>query len=351
MAYLKNVWYLAAWSNELPAKKLLARTMLGEPIVLYRKSDGSPVALFDRCPHRFAPLSAGLVDGDNIMCRYHGLVFDASGACALNPHGPVPRNARLRAYPVHEAHRGIWIWTGDATLANPELIPNLSYLATSPENSFSCGVLVARGNYELVVDNLMDLSHVDYLHPTTLGGGATTSSKPKVEVKDPYIDVIWEAPGSPPPPLILKLLGENWSATDLFTRMRWFPPSVIELLAKFTPSGLTDAESVINHNAHILTPESETTTHYFYAATRNFRPDDANLNADIAATREHIFANEDKPMIELVQQRMLGMEFWSMKPMLLSIDAGPVRVRRKLKELIEMEQSKMEPALVSDGAN
>ena len=114
--YLRNAWYVAAWSDNLADGQLLSRTILKEPIVLFRKSDGHIAALQDRCPHRFAPLHMGkIVGGDRVQCPYHGLEFDSSGSCVLNPHGTknIPPRARVRSYPVTEKHKAIWIWTGE----------------------------------------------------------------------------------------------------------------------------------------------------------------------------------------------------------------------------------------------
>src|ERR1700737_1545160 len=113
--YLRNAWYVAAWSDDLAEGQLLGRTILKEPIVLFRKADGNVAALEDRCPHRFAPLHMGkIVGGDRVQCPYHGLEFDASGACVRNPHGTksIPPRARVRSYPVTEKHKAIWIWMG-----------------------------------------------------------------------------------------------------------------------------------------------------------------------------------------------------------------------------------------------
>src|SRR5262245_28073206 len=115
-AYLHNAWYVAAWSDDLADGQLLARTILKEPVVLYRTADGGVAALEDRCPHRFAPLHMGkIVKGDAVQCPYHGLEFDSSGACVLNPHGTknIPPRARVRSYPVTEKHKAIWIWMGE----------------------------------------------------------------------------------------------------------------------------------------------------------------------------------------------------------------------------------------------
>ena len=132
--YLRNVWYVAAWDHEVPADRPLARTILGERLVFFRDADGRPQALFDRCPHRFAPLSMGKVVDGCIQCPYHGLQFGGDGACTRNPHGSglIPKAAQVRSYPVVERWSVLWIWIGDAAQADPELIPN--FRSMDPES-------------------------------------------------------------------------------------------------------------------------------------------------------------------------------------------------------------------------
>jgi vanillate O-demethylase monooxygenase subunit len=337
MNYLRNTWYVAAWGHEIEPGQLLARTLLDTPVVLFRDDAGRPVALLDRCPHRFAPLSAGHVDQGIVICGYHGLGFAGSGACARNPHGPVLRNISVPSFAAHEAHRAIWIWMGDQDRADPALIPDLAYLASAQDTAFSCGNIVARGNYEIFVDNIMDLSHTDYLHPTTLGGAGITGTKPKIVEAEHYIDATWFAANTRPSPLLAALFPDLPPVTDFWQRVRWFAPGVMRLTAATVAAGGAEDDALANLNAHILTPETPTSSHYFFAATRNYGAHDAALNERIATAREHIFGTEDKPMIELVQQRMGDAGFWSLKPLLLSIDSAAVRVRRRLAKLIEAE--------------
>lgn len=338
MSFLMNAWYVAAWAEELRPDAIVARRILDQPIALFRRSDGRPAAILDRCPHRFAPLSAGRIKDDAIACGYHGLAFDGDGRCVANPHGPVLRNAAITAWPVHDAHRATWIWMGDRERADPALIPDLSYLGDAPDTAFSAGQLLSgAGQYELFVDNVMDLSHTDFLHPTTLGGGAITSARQKIEETPDHIDVTWYSPDTPPSPLLRELFDDLPASTDFFQKVRWYAPSVMRLIAATVEAGQPEETALANINAHILTPETSSSTHYFFAATRNYRVDDHALNERIATTRARIFATEDKPMIESVQARMGDAEFWSLKPLLLSIDAASVRVRRRLKALIERE--------------
>ena len=345
MHYLRNTWYVAAWSNDIAAGAILPRTILEEPIVMFRRQDGSIAAIQDMCPHRFAPLSAGKLRGDHIACRYHGLAFDGNGACVLNPHGPTLRSMAVRSYPVHEAHRAAWIWMGAADRADPALIPDLAYLAAAPDTAFSCGTLLSgAGNYELFVDNILDLSHVDYLHPDTLGGGNVTATKQQISEAVDYFDVTWYTPDSTPSPLQASLYGTLPERTDTFTRVRWYAPGVLKLTSAILPSGADESAAIGSTNCHIMTPETVRTTHYFFAATRNFRADDEELNKRIAAGRQRIFETEDKPMIELVDKRMGDTEFWDMRPILLSIDNASVRARRRLQALIKAELAAQSPA-------
>lgn len=344
MSYLRNCWYVAAWSHELPPNSVLGRTYLDEPVVLFRIGDGAPAALSDRCPHRFAPLSAGKVIGRNLQCPYHGLEFSESGACAHNPYGPALGSASIRSFMAIERHRAIWIWMGDQAAADPALIPDLNYLADVPSSAFSAGYMMGRANYEVFIDNIMDLTHTEYLHPTTIAGnGAVHKVRPTTKEVDGGFEVVWFSPNLPPSGLVKKLHPEL-DRFDMLTRVIWRVPSIMKLVAVTIPVGGLEQDGYANSNAHMMTPETPTSTHYFFAATRNYRIEDTELNNFIAQTRSHIFSTEDKPMIEMVQQRMGTKSFWDLKPRLLGVDEGAVRVRRQLQQLIASEQAEMHEA-------
>lgn len=337
MRYLRNCWYMAAWASELAPGAMLARRLLDQPVVLVRERDGGLFALHDRCPHRFAPLSRGLLEAGQLVCGYHGLGFDRHGQCARNPHGPLVKSLAVRAYPLREAHRAIWIWMGEPALAAHAPLPPLEFLSTTPDTAFSQGYLNGAGHYQLYVDNILDLSHADYLHPTTLGGGSWTRARAEVSEQDDVIRVKWTAFNENPTP-VQKAMRPHLEKVDLWTEVEWFAPGVMTLLSGSVPAGTPRDQGGTFKNVHIMTPETGGRTHYFFGSTRNFALDDAELNQRFAETRAHIFATEDEPMIAAQYERLEGEEFLAARPALLSIDAGSARARRRLDQMIADEE-------------
>lgn len=337
MTYLRNCWYMAAWSDEV-SNQPLARTLLDEPVVLYRDAEGEPHALFDRCPHRFAPLSAGRVENGILLCGYHGLGFGGDGACARNPHGPITKALRVTSYPVVEAHRAIWIWMGDAGRADPALIRDLSFVDDAPDTAFNKGYLNGTGNYQLFVDNILDLSHADYLHPDTLGGGAVTRTPAEIEERiDGIIAIAWRPKNEVPMPLMADRLPPGVDRVDSWTEVEWSAPGVMTLVNGAVPAGTPRSNGGNVFNLHILTPETSSTSHYFFASTRDYAMDDAKLNEATRKLREQIFSTEDEPMIAGQQKRIGDQDFWSLSPALLKIDKGAALVRRRMDALIQAE--------------
>lgn len=338
MPFLQNVWYLSGWAHELADDALLARTIANVPLVFYRTEAGELAALFDRCPHRFAPLSIGRKQGNAIACGYHGLTFDASGACVHNPHGPVSRALCVQSYRCIERHEAIWVWLGDQSLADPALIPDMAFIDAAPKHAKSQGHIYAAANYLLGVDNIMDLSHVDFLHPTTLGGGALTRSKGKVSQDARTVTIDWEIQNDVAPPAMAMNFADPTAPSDVWTYVTWHPPGVLLLRAGAAPSHGPRSAGVDTMNVHCMTPETETTTHYFFGNTRNFKTDDATFNAMITEKLAvGVFQGEDKPMFEAQQRRIGTQDFFAMKPILLNIDAGSVAVRRKIEQMLAAE--------------
>jgi vanillate O-demethylase monooxygenase subunit len=180
--YLHNQWYVAAHGFELADGKPVARTICDQTVVIFRGQDGGVGILSDRCPHRFAPLSCGEVNGNDIQCGYHGIRFDRDGVCTHIPgDAPVPHDFRAKRFPALERHGFIWIWMGEKA-ADPALIPDY-HENDDPGWAGVPGYLNIACNYQLMVDNLLDLTHVVFVHKTTLAGGGVTDTPLEVRVE------------------------------------------------------------------------------------------------------------------------------------------------------------------------
>lgn len=340
--YLRNAWYVAGFADEFAPGALVARTLLGEPLVLFRTGSGSIAALNDRCPHRFAPLSAGKVcdGGRTIECAYHGLRFGADGSCVHNPHGEghIPKASGVASWVVRERDRLVWLWAGDAAQADESLIPDCSAVTRAPDDATVRGHMPTACEYQLLVDNILDLTHADYLHAGMLGSGAITRCKPQVsEPAARSVRIAWLSSGDLAPGAFDMHLREQGQPTDQWTEVTWTAPGCMQLQVGATLLGEARERGVDTLNLHLATPETATTCHYWYWTTRTFAID-PGANAHIRPIVEHAFSQQDKPMLEAQQKNIGQAEFWSLGPVLLPGDAGSVRVRRKLQQLVAQEQ-------------
>ncbi|WP_347270943.1 aromatic ring-hydroxylating dioxygenase subunit alpha [Rhizorhabdus histidinilytica] len=337
MTYLGDIWYQAGWPEEIDEGRMLARTILGRPLLFFRDADGRPAAVLDRCPHRFAPLSAGKYADGVVTCGYHGLAFDGAGRCAHNPHGKATGAIRVESFAAAERHQVLWVWMGDAALADPDRIPDLSFIDQTPPTAVIKGLMPTNAEYRLLIDNIMDLSHADYLHPTTLGG-TFTDAKMTVLHDGDSITVEYSSIDCEPAPALRVMVPPPLRA-DVRVDARWHPPGVMVIGVSAHPTGTPPNPAADNFTLHSMTPETASSTHYFYCSTRPFQTDDVELSRSLKAILEQAFAAEDKPMLEKQQQRIGDADFWSLKPLLLPVDSGAVQVRRKLEALIEAQQA------------
>lgn len=338
MPFLHNTWYVAAWAKELQPGTLLDRTLLEEEVLLFRDVEGAAHALVNRCPHRFAPLSMGKLMDGAVQCPYHGLRFNGSGSCVLNPHGPIPKAARVRSFPLIERYSALWIWMGDPAKADASLIPDFSFL--DPQTSYvGANSMLVNGNYELETDNILDLSHIEFLHPL-FSTEAVRRGKIKCEqdgetvwckrfiTEDRLTGFLNQAYNMP-----------DGALADRWLDVRWNLPACMALWTGAVASGQPQERGVVVPSAHIFTPQDERTTHYFYALSFPHAMGPAGEQA--AQTRigvfDEVFSKEDKPMIEAQARNMKGQEFWSLKPVLLAGDAAAVHARRILAKRMAAE--------------
>lgn len=334
MRYLRNSWYVAAWGDEVD-NGLLARTILSEPVVMFRDEAGRAVALEDRCPHRFVPLSMGRRTEAGLMCGYHGLVFGPAGGCVANPHGPITKALRVRSYPVAERYQQIWLWMGDPAKADASLIPDFSFLDDAALRPL-WGYMRTKAHYELMSDNIMDLGHIEFLHPDTLGSEAIRNAKTASrqegntvysdrtvheETLSSFMDYTFETGGRP----VTRSLN-----------VRWDPPASMLLTIRVDPAGPEHGVRE-TYGSHIMTPETDDTCHYFWSTVRNFGPDSVELDARKRNALEQAFLTEDKPMIEAQAAAIGSADLLGLGPALLRPDAAAVQARRVLSRLIDEE--------------
>lgn len=340
MQYLTNVWYVAALAGELKPGQLFHRRIVGEPVVMFRKPTGVPFALYDRCPHRFAPLHLGKLKGDHIECGYHGLRFDCAGVCVHNPHGDgrIPRTAAVRSYPLIEKHGLLWVWMGIADRADPTLIPDYSFVTHGHANALSLGYLMTAANYQLVTDNIMDLSHADYLHSPILNSlGAITHLIPKVIDDGSSVTIGWDYSVERAQGLFDSFLPAPGQPAHQTLDVTWRAPALMHLIARVW-QGSDQSNALEFDTLHLMTPETDTTTHYFFVGRRNFREDSSELQQAITDGVMAAFANEDKPMLNAVQASMHTTDLLALKPVFLSCDSGALRSRRMLQNMLAVEQ-------------
>ena len=311
--FVKNCWYVAAWDEEVGAQALFSRLLLSEPVLLYRDGTGQVIALEDRCCHRSAPLSAGKREGDCVRCMYHGLKFDPTGACIEIPgQDRVPPKARVRRYPVVEKNRLIWIWMSDPELANPNEVLDF-FWHDSPEWAMKPGYIHYQANYQLITDNLLDFTHLAWVHPNTLGSGSEALLKPNITRDDTGQGMLaidrWYLNDEMPP--MHKKFASFQGKADRWQLYQWVPPAFLRMDAGSAPSGTgapegqRAAQALQFRHTSIQTPETATTSHYWFCQARNFDLNNATLTQGIFDSVLEAF-EEDRAIIE-AQQRNLNL--------------------------------------------
>jgi vanillate O-demethylase monooxygenase subunit len=345
--FLKNAWYVAAWGDEVTDKPL-GRKLLDRPIVFYRKQDGSAVAMDDRCPHRFVQLSGGEVRGDEIMCPYHGLTFDPTGRCTHKRANDVAKERfTLRTYPLVERYRAMWIWMGDPALADPDLIPVFRFFDEPGRIIAGRGTTYVKANYTLEIDNLLDLSHLDFVHARTISNGCVNDGQYRVYQEGNTVHSDWFIPATRAPVQFQGLIqlsdDPRWEGSkaemtvDHWLDMRWDAPGTLYLDVGVAPADTKRDARIDMAQAHFVTPETELSTHYFWIySMTDVGQSEESLDHFLKVV--HIaFDEEDRPMLEAQQAAMAGADFWAEQPMILAEDAGAVRARRVLDKLIREE--------------
>jgi vanillate O-demethylase monooxygenase subunit len=338
MFILEN-WYVAAFASSV-TRQPCARLICGKPVVLFRTSTGEPVALEDRCIHRGVPLSlGGECEGDIIRCPYHGLEFAASGQCTRIPGQQlIPPAARVLAYKVVEKDALLWVWVGDQAKADPHTIPAHTQ-HTDPHWAWTQVFLEIAADWQLLNDNLLDLTHLGFVHRKTIGGDpqAHSNATMRLERTEEGIRVIRWLPNSAPPPHYLQsgcVSGniDRWQEID-------FLPGLIRLWSGGTDAG-TGAFAGIRQGGvqfmgfHAITPSTATSCYYHFTQARNFALQDRQLEAKLHQGGLDTLL-EDKAILEAQQARLLQSPG---RPLLdIQSDAGGLQARRIVRRRLQAQ--------------
>ena len=352
---IKNTWYVAAEPDELNTG-LVARRILGAEVVIGRLASGNLIALEDRCPHRFAPLSLGCVIGENIQCGYHGAEFDSQGRCVRIPgQDSVPQRAAIRAFPVTEKHGFIWIWMGDADAAEDHSsIPDFLYRSDHPDWDGGYGHFESIGaNFNLINDNLFDITHAEFVHPESFGAEEMRIYR-NAEEGDEFIDqkttytidhrqIVFRMRSlnmDPGGPFYRWMVASSQGVeqytgpVDLDMEVSWGAPTFTSFLLNARPGGESKENGVQVCNMHAITPETETSSHYFYRSVKNYGS--AELTEAFMAGVKAIF-EQDKPLLEAQQQRVGPIDLFAQNPVSFKGDMLQQQARRINKRLLDAE--------------
>ncbi len=352
--YLKNAWYVAGRSSDV-GRALRPAKVLGEEIVLYRTEDGSPVALEDACPHRKLPLSKGALKGDVVECGYHGLTFDRTGGCVRAPtqDGSIPKRAVVRSYPVVDRWNLLWIWMGDPEKAEPATIFDVPNFDSADWGLTALGSMDVACNYLWVVDNLLDPSHVAWVHVSSFAGAGTESEQLQVDVLDDGV-IVWRwMYDRDPPPYYANLVGFEGKC-DRKQHYECRLPGIAVNKSIFAPSGTggpdrtLPPETFMNISYNFMTPVDDDHTAYFWFQHYNM-PRREEVSAKMFEGAKMAFL-EDRDVLEAVHR---GMKDPATPFINLGLDAGAMRFRRLLERRVEAEGaggSEAQPALTHSSA-
>jgi phenylpropionate dioxygenase-like ring-hydroxylating dioxygenase large terminal subunit len=343
--FVRNAWYMAAWSTEV-GECPLGRTIMDEPIVFFRDSEGQASAMWGLCAHRHYPLAGADVVGDRLVCPYHGFEYDGQGGCAHIPaQAHTPRQFRLKTYPLVERYDALWVWMGDPALADPAEIPALERIGWGVEGwrSQPNAMTYLKARWPLIVDNLMDLSHIGFLHRASLQQPDAGEATPEAEGPPEYRVIRWVPDQSPDVPYHRFALPQNTEPLDAMVTSRFFSSAmIITSNYFFSPQSRGDRRLLAEtHHLHGVTPETASTTHDFSAVTRNVEVDNEAFD-EFQRAIAHKARAEDVEALEKIEP-MLD-RYADVRRELAGVgDISGIAVRRHLAALIAAEQAETLP--------
>jgi phenylpropionate dioxygenase-like ring-hydroxylating dioxygenase large terminal subunit len=347
--FVANAWYVAAFAEEI-GRTLLRRTILGRPVVLYRTQTGVPVALEDRCVHRSFPLSRSKLDGDSIVCGYHGMRYDCSGRCIEVPsQRQVGSGLGVRAFPLIEAGALVWIWMGDGA-ADPAAMPDIGAWVGDPAWPASSHYFELRANYLALHENLLDLSHLSYLHAESFGTPdyARAPFSAEVDEQRGHFALLREVAPTRLPPLWAKTTGLEGVDAVRSVRSEFLSPALHIVSVRFWAYGQPECErpDMQVKTAHIVTPESVGSTHYFIYHARNFAQHSPGVTRFMHEGLLEAF-REDVTGLEAIERNVAATPPAEYVEVSFNADRAGVAMRRYVKTQAERERAAAAPSAAS----
>ncbi len=243
---LRDCWYVAGVSSDFPKEKLTGQVIAKRPVVIWRTKDGEVVAYDDRCSHKRFPLSKGrLMPDGTLECAYHGMRYDTSGKCVMipsHPSGPISPQAQVRAFPIIEQDGLVWVWPGDPAKADARKPPRVPEMADGNWESIVYGPENVDGNYLLMIENLLDITHFYPLHDGNIGDMA--SSRIPIELEEgecdgnKYVMTIRKTTNYKQPPYLV-----DWFHYDTVDRHHthcMMSPALTRVVMRNAPPGKLD---------------------------------------------------------------------------------------------------------------
>jgi len=346
--YPKKCWYVAATSDEI-AESPLGRRLLGEEVVLWRGASGPVTAFVNRCAHRAFPLSHSSVDGDRLVCGYHGCTYDADGKCIHIPSQPqVPTGMRVRSFPILEQPPYVWIWLGKpAAAAGSE--PARTLWINDPAWTTFGDAWQVDANYMMVHEHYLDFSYAPVVHGTDLPAGLDSMPAfSDVEVTETAVSYTRLLPE-------LGLAGWQADATGLDPALTYKHRESGTFVSpamhrQYWEISTANGEVYTTTRTHAITPETETSTHVFMEASRNYRTDRDEVTTRLRSFLSGV-AERDTAILEMAANHS-GYDRWR-GGVEFRADAAALRARRIVGVMLAKEagQAAIRPGLAPNTRN
>jgi vanillate O-demethylase monooxygenase subunit len=337
--YPLNCWYVVAASDEVD-RSLLGRHALGHRLLLFRRQDGQVAALDDRCPHRAAPLSMGTLDGDEVVCGYHGFAYAADGECVRVPsQHHVPYGAQVRSYPVAERPPLVWVWPGHPASSRGIEPPDLPPLR-EPGWAVVGGTLEMAANYMLLHGNALDRTHFPYLHPHRVHRGYVEDPPPlNIEVTETTVS--YSRTFTPSPLMDWQREATGLPADGEYTQRETgtFVSPALHVDETDIVGSEPDQRVYREVSVFAFTPVDAGRTLIIWRGARNYTQQDESVTEQMRQVYEGVMA-EDQPLLEAIQATTGGAMGYQVSA---AADAATIRARQIVDTMLAEERGRAVP--------